>query len=59
MSEAVVAFDRSVTRNSSRDSSFAHVRRSGGIDSRSMKKLVLLLIFGGLLALAAKKVRSV
>jgi hypothetical protein len=30
-----------------------------GVDCAPMKKLLLLVIFGGLLALAAKKVRSV
>jgi hypothetical protein len=34
-------------------------RRPEGLDSAAMKKLLLLAIFGGLLALAAKKVRSV
>jgi hypothetical protein len=33
--------------------------RGSRVDSRLMKKLLLLLVVGGLLALAAKKVRSV
>jgi hypothetical protein len=37
----------------------AQARPRMGLDSPPMKKLLLLVIFGGLLALAAKKVRSV
>lgn len=33
--------------------------RARGVDCPAMKKLLLLVVFGGLLALAAKKVRSV
>jgi hypothetical protein len=35
------------------------VAHRGGLDSPAMKKILLLVVFGGLLALAAKKVRSV
>jgi hypothetical protein len=37
----------------------AQARPRMGLDCPPMKKLLLLVIFGGLLALAAKKVRSV